>query len=118
MKIQSIDVRSFPKDRSYFLSMANIVISEPSSSLYNYLAFCSADTICILLLPGAFASGCITKRDALDWSGIIKHVWKGRIIPFYGDLVEEKASELYSRIIDHPCNYNMDKLDAKLRSYL
>jgi hypothetical protein len=114
--IDSIPTCLTPRERAEFLNEADIVISEPSSSIYNYIAYCKPTTTCILMLPSGFRDGKLTLRDALDWSGFIHHMFSGRIIPFYGDCIESISAAGLDRLIDLPCSYNPELLDSLLAS--
>jgi len=111
--ITSIDPAFSPSERYSLLRNAQVVISEPSSSLYNYILNCSLDTICILLLPGTFKKQ-PTRRDCCDWSFILRHLISRKIIPFFSVESDQRDCNTMGprdRYIDIPNVYDLKSLD-------
>jgi len=110
--IPSIESDYTPAQRHSLLTNAQVVIAEPSSSIYNYILNCLPDTLCILLLPGSFELE-LTHRDCCDWYFLIKHLTTRRVVPFYGDRVctrKMPTGRSTERLIDLPTRYDMKKL--------
>lgn len=111
--IPSLKPNYSPAQRYSLLRSAQVVIAEPSSSIYNYILNCAPSSLCILLLPGSFELE-LSRRDCCDWHFIIKHLINRSVIPFYGDRYSNQdlqSGGMEKRLIDIPSRYNFQKLE-------
>jgi hypothetical protein len=112
--IPSLESYYSPTQRYSLLRSAQVVIAEPSSSIYNYILNCSPSSLCILLLPGSFELE-LTRRDCCDWFFLLRHLIKGRVIPFFGDRPTSAQSSQsgfsLERLIDEPARYDVKRIE-------
>jgi len=65
-------------ERASYLSQFSIMISDPASSIYNFILYAKPDARCILMLPSFFSTS-PSDRDVNDWSCIMYLLLLGRI---------------------------------------